>query len=316
MNDTHAASGQDRRQFFKRIAGSGGALLSIGSLNTLLAAKSPGWLKQIGLELYTVRDLLVKDFEGTIAKVAEIGYREVEPVGYGGLDPKAFRALLDRYKLTAPSTHTGATAGPGLEKELEGQQIMGFKYTEVHTPAPPAAKGAPQQRPPLTVESVKRSAAEYNKHGAIVKKFGMKILIHNHAGEFDRLEGGDRTQYDILLAETNPALVTMQLDIGWATIAGQDVPQLFKDHKGRFELWHVKDVSGLKKIDTSLRPGKRRAPFIPIGQGDIDYKKIFTHAKQAGLKYYVIEQDNAGDHGADSLAAARANFAGLTKMLA
>lgn len=274
-------------------------------------AQSSNWKKHVGLELYTVRDLLEKNFEGTIAKVAEIGYTQVEPVGFGGLDPRQFRALLDRYKLTAPSTHTSATDGPGLEKELEGHQIMGFKYTGINSPRP----AIPAPRQPLTKESVKKSAAQYNTRGAIARKFGMKILIHNHAGEFDPLEGSARTQYDILLAETDPALVAMQLDIGWARIAGQDVLRMFKQHPGRFELWHVKDVADLDRIDKSLPPSRRRGTFIPIGQGQIDYKPLFKAARQAGLKYYVIEQDNAAANGADSLAAARANYQGLLKVL-
>src|SRR5437016_4181341 len=97
---------RSRRDFLK----TSGALLAAGGI--LHAA--PNWKQQAGLELYTVRDLLAKDFEGAIARVAELGYKEVEPTGYGGLDPKQFRALLDKHKLTAPSTHAGATAGPGL----------------------------------------------------------------------------------------------------------------------------------------------------------------------------------------------------------
>src|SRR5215467_9122703 len=112
-----------RRDFLKTSA----ALLA----GSRIMHAAPDWKKQPGLELYTVRDLLAKDFEGTIARVAEIGYREVEPVGYGDLPPKQFRALLEKYHLTAPSTHAGATAGPGLEKELEGHRIMGFQYTEI-----------------------------------------------------------------------------------------------------------------------------------------------------------------------------------------
>lgn len=283
-----------------------------GLAATAAFAQSSNWKKHVGLELYTVRDLLEKDFEGTIAKVAEIGYTEVEPVGFGGLDPKAFRALLDRYKLTAPSTHTSATDGPGLEKELEGHQVMGFKYTEINSPRPAAQ--AP--RPPRTEEAFKRAAAQYNSRGAIARKFGMKILIHNHAGEFDPIEGSAKTQYDILLAETDPALVTMQLDIAWARIAGQNILELFRKHPGRFELWHVKDVADLDKLDMTQIPSRRRATFIPIGQGQIDYKPIFKAAKTAGLKYYVIEQDNAAANGADSLAAARANYLGLLNVLA
>lgn len=299
-------NGQHRRAFLK-------SSLFAGSLRGLLAQASPGWRKQIGLELYTVRDLLAKDFEGTVAKVAEIGYTEVEPTSYGGLDPKAFRALLDRYKLSAPSTHTSATEGPDLEKQLEGHRIMGFRYTQIR--ARGGARPAGRERPRPAVESVEREAEQYNRQGAIARKFGMKVLIHNHGREFDPLGNSGRTQYDVLLAGTDPAVVAMQIDIGWAVIAGQNVLRMFEKHPGRFELWHVKDVTGLKSIDASVSPGQRRVPFVPVGQGEIDYRPFFAAAGRAGLKHFVIEQDNAGQNGADSMAAARANFAGLVKTL-
>ncbi len=143
----------------------------------------------------------------------------------------------------------------------------------------------------------------------------MKILIHNHAAEFDLLENSQRTQYDVLLAETDPALVTMQLDIGWACVAGQNVLEMFRKNPGRYDLWHVKDVVGLKDADPAAPPGRRRAKFIPIGQGEIDYRTMFASAGLAGLKYFVIEQDNAGQASGDSLADARANFQGLVKVL-
>ncbi len=208
----------------------------------MLAQVAPKWKNQIGIELFTVGDLLRKDYEGTLAQLAKIGYKEVEPADpYNKMEPRQYKALLDKYGLKMYSTHSGATAGPGLEKQLEGQALMGIKYTDVSAPRaarPPAAApaaGARPQRPVRTVESVKRSAEQMNKYGPIVKKFGMKILYHNHAGEFDLLEGGERTQYDVLLAETDPSLVVMQLDIGWAAVAGQDILQMFKKSPGRYE---------------------------------------------------------------------------------
>src|SRR5262245_22461975 len=106
-----------RRTFLKEI----GAASALAGL-----ARAADWKKQMGLELYTVRDLFDKDPEGTLARVAEIGYKEVEPTSYGNFDPKHFRAMLDRQELSAPSTHAGATEGPDLEKQLEGFQIMGI----------------------------------------------------------------------------------------------------------------------------------------------------------------------------------------------
>lgn len=294
-----------RRRFLQQLAATAGAL----TVSDLMAQTAPDWKQQIGLELYTVRDLLPKDYEGTLARVAEMGYKEVEPADpYDNLGPKQYRALLDRYGLTMPSTHSGATEGPGLEKQLEGFQTMGIKYTEVRGPG---GGGAGR-----TVEAAKRQAAQLNRDGAIVKKFGMKMLIHNHAGEFEVLDDHKQTTYDILLAETDPALVAMQLDIGWASVAGQNVLDMFAKHPGRFELWHVKDALGIKRADPSMSPTQRQraAKLVPVGLGEVDYRAIFAAANTAGMKHFLIEQDNAAEWG-DSLAAARVSIDNLKRIL-
>jgi sugar phosphate isomerase/epimerase len=164
---------------------------------------------------------------------------------------------------------------------------------------------------------VKRSAAQYNEHGKVTKKYGMKILIHNHTQEFELLDDGKTTQYDVLLAETDPTLVAMQLDIGWASVAGQNILEMFRKNPGRYELWHVKDATGIKDIDPKLTPNERRpkTKLVPVGQGEIDYKTIFAHADQAGMKHYCIEQDNAAESG-DSMATATSSYDGLRKLLA
>ena len=279
---------------------------------SLLAATD--WKKQPGLELYTVRDLLAKAYESTVAKVAEIGYKEVEPAtNYAGMEPKQFRAMLDRYGLTAPTTHVGATEGPDLEKQLEGFQIMGIKYTEVRSA--PAQGGGGGRRGP-TEDSIKRQAAQLNAHGKIVNKFGMKMLLHNHTMEFQPIEGSALRPYDLLLAETDPSLVAMQLDIGWASVAGQNILEMFHKNPGRFELWHVKDARGIKMMTPQMQQSERQrsAVLVPVGQGEVDYKAIFAAADVAGMKHYCIEQDNAADWG-DSVAAARVSYQNLMKIL-
>ena len=312
------------------LAGSTGAI-------SVANAATPDWRKQAGLELFTVRDLLQKDYEGTIAKVAEIGYKEVEPAGgYGGLSPKDYRAMLDRYSLAMPSTHSGAREGPDLEKELEGFQIMGLKYIEIGgggggrgrgpgggAPggAPPPAGAATGQpgagrgrgpRAPLTEEAVKRQAEQLNKHGEIARKFGMKILVHNHTQEFATVEGSTTVrQYDILLSQTDPAVVALQLDIGWASVAGQDIVGMFRKNPGRYELWHVKDAKGLKNGPPQ---DLRTANLVPVGMGDVDYKTIFKSAELAGMKHYCVEQDNAAESG-DAIGAARTSYQNLVRML-
>lgn len=312
MSESKHAVGQNRRAFLQEVAVFGGSFALAGSAP---AASAIDWKKQMGLELYTVRDLMEKDFEGTLAKVAEIGYKEVEPTSYGGLTPQKFRAMLDRYGMTAPSTHVGAAAGPDLERELEGHQVMGHKYTEVRGGRPPGgARGAGSTQP--TADSVRRTAAQYNEHGKLVKKFGMKILVHNHTQEFEWLEGGKLRPYDILLAETDPALVALQLDIGWASVAGQNILQMFQKNPGRFELWHVKDATGITGILPTATPAERRqaSKLVPVGEGEIDYKSIFAKAELAGLKHFAIEQDNAAQ-GGDSVAAARTSYRNLMRAL-
>jgi sugar phosphate isomerase/epimerase len=337
-----------RRTFLKETAAVGAALW-VGSSGASWADEiSPNWKNQIGLELYTVRDLMGNDFEGVLAKVAQIGYREVEPAnGFNNLDAKSFRALLDRYGLSMPSTHTGypTDTDPDLDKKLADLQTMGCKYLEIRTGGGGgAAQGAPPKQlgpgeyydrgtgithnafkeaqafgpyqPQVKLEAAQRQAAELNKHGKMAKKFGMKVFIHNHTGEFEKLLDSDQSTYDVLLKDTDPELVTMQLDIGWAYIAGQDPIAMFRKNPGRYELWHIKDVFGLKTVSKTLSPNERVSSMslVPVGAGQIDYKAVFAEAKVAGLKHFVVEQDNAAAYG-DSLAAARLSYDSLKAML-
>jgi sugar phosphate isomerase/epimerase len=348
MAEKKHPDGQDRRSFLKQIAIYGGGLALVGSATSfdeeaLWGAATPKWGNQIGLELFTVRDLMTdpKSYQSTLEKVAAIGYKEIEPAGgYGGLEPKDYRALLDRLGLSMPSTHSGATEGPDLETQLEGFQIMGIQYAGIGSGAGRGgagrrgtggapgggvpAGGAPYVPPPgqlQTEEAVKHTAAEYNRHGEMAKKFGIKMLIHNHTIEFAPLsDNADKRPYDILLAETDPSLVAMQMDIGWAALAGQDIVGMFKKNPGRYELWHVKDAL-TSKMDPNEPETERMGTVIkeelikPVGQGDIDYKKIFANAKLAGLKHFCVEQDNAADNGGDSLAACKISYESLRKML-
>jgi sugar phosphate isomerase/epimerase len=340
MDQAHFTPTTTRRTFLKAVT-SIGVAASTGLASTLLAqTKTAKWAKQIGLELYTVRDAMDKDFEGVLAKVAQMGYKEVEPAnGYNNLSPAAFRKLLDSYGLSAPSTHSGPTLGPTLEKELEGFQIMGIQYTSVPTApraiVPGRAPGAgmmgayfgghnsftqaeafgPNQKP-ITLAEAQRRAADLNKYGKIGKPFGVKMLVHNHTGEFEKLTDSDGTEYDVYLSDCDPELVTMQLDIGWATISGQDVVGMFKKHPGRFELWHIKDMFGIQKLDTTVGPIRRTdaVTFEPFGVGQIDYKPFFDNAELAGLKHFCLEQDNAATWG-DSLSCARVSYQNLNTLL-
>lgn len=266
---------------------------------------------RMGLELYTVRDQMAKDPEGTIRQVAAIGYKEVEPIDFSGLNPKQYRALMDKYGLTAISGHTQLAPGPGLEKTLEGLQIMGLKYDWVTGRPEPHADNP---------DSVKRTVEVYNQVGQVAKKYGIQVLVHNHAVEFEKFPGSEQCPYDIILAESDPTTVVMQLDIGWAAVAGQDVLAMFQKHPGRFVLWHVKDFMNLQYLFPQPEMTERERMDVagkwmtPFGLGGIDYKTIFENASVAGMKHFCVEQDTAATWG-NSVAAAGVSYKNLVKML-
>jgi sugar phosphate isomerase/epimerase len=300
----------------------------------LSIARTPAeWRDRMGLQLYTVRDQIQKDFEGTLAQVAAAGYKEVEPTTYANLSPAQVRAALDRVGLTAPSTHVALAPGADLERQLAGYQQMGHRWAAARGAGgggarPPAAAGAAasgQQPagaaggrgftpPPQTLDSVKRQADLYNQIGAAGKPYGVKVLIHNHTGEFQPLEDGT-LPYEVLFSNTDPALVAFELDIGWARVAGQDPLALFARHPRRFPLWHVKDMADLRTVTAMPTQGERQraAKIVPVGLGDIDYRPIFEHATDAGLEHYYIEQDTAPDTG--SLEAMRLSAQNLRRAL-
>jgi sugar phosphate isomerase/epimerase len=286
----------------------------------------------VGIQLFTVRDQMTTDFDGTLAKIAEIGYREVEFFSYGDRTPAQVRATLDRVGLRAPSTHAALHLGPDLERQLAGYQAMGHQYSAAggpvfgRRPGPPAggptAGGPPgpgAQRPPAppqTPDSVHRQIDEWNQIAAAAKPYGIKVLVHNHTMEFQPFTDG-RTPFDLMIAELDPERVVLELDIGWSTVAGQNALDLFAKHPGRFPLWHVKDMAGLSALQGLTNQGERQraAKIVSVGQGEIDYRPIFARAVQAGMQHFFVEQDTAPASG-DSIAAARASFETIKKTLA
>ncbi|HKO16932.1 MAG TPA: twin-arginine translocation signal domain-containing protein, partial [Gemmatimonadaceae bacterium] len=159
MDDDHNAAGSSRRDFLRGVAAAVGGLALAGTAGDVFASTLPAmaragragatWADQIGLELYTVRDMIAKDYLGTLEKVARIGYKEIEPAGgYANLSPKQFRAELDRLGVRMPSTHSGIDDGPAaeVEKQLAGFQIMGIQYTSLSDPRPAGAPRGGQRR--------------------------------------------------------------------------------------------------------------------------------------------------------------------------
>lgn len=259
-----------------------------------LAASRPSWsaasnrIERVGLQLYTVRDLMKKDFEGTIAKVAQIGYKEVEFAGYFDHSPQQVRAILQKDGLTSPSTHVGYDI---VEKKwpetLDTAHAIGHKFVVCPWIEITQRKEA---------DGWKRAAALFNQAGEAAQKAGIQFAYHNHAFEFEPSEAlGGKLPYDFLLENTDPKLVKMELDLCWITVAGQDPVKYFNQQPGRFPLVHVKDWTskgpGGNDYGGATGASKKPGHMADVGQGEIDWKRIFAQSDKAGIQHYFVEND-------------------------
>ncbi|WP_221393364.1 sugar phosphate isomerase/epimerase [Dyadobacter sp. NIV53] len=237
---------------------------------------------KIGLQLYTLRKELTTDLEGTLKKVSEIGYKEVETFGYSdgkffGKTPKEFKALLKSFGLSAVSGHYGAgvekadakgTLSNDWERAVADAAEIGQKYVV-------CAYLTPNER--KSIEDYKKYVDLFNKSGEVAKKAGLQFAYHNHDFEFEKLDG--EIGYDYIAGKTDSKLVKLELDLYWIAKAGLDPVDLFKKYPGRFPLWHVKDMD---KSDKS---------FAAVGTGSVDFSKIFAARKLAGMTHFFVEQD-------------------------
>jgi sugar phosphate isomerase/epimerase len=290
----HADSGADS---------SAGAAASRGTDSSRSTAAGPG-TRSIGLQLYTVRTLMEKDVEGTLAKVAEIGYREVEFAGYYDRDPKKLRATLDRLQLTAPSAHHPLEAlRSNLAGVLDAAQTLGHRYIVCPWIA----------EPERTLAGYHKIAGEFNQWGKACQDRGLRFAYHNHDFEFKPTDG--KVPYDVLLAEADPKLVAMELDLFWVTAGGQDPLAYFEKHPGRFPLWHVKDMRKAAR-STAVAGTVNGAGIVPVGEGDIDFGRIFAHAQQAGLDHFFVEHDSAAEWPGGALASVQASYTNLRRLVA
>jgi sugar phosphate isomerase/epimerase len=258
----------DRRSFLQLL---GGAAVAAGlpRLPRLPAAR----IKRVGLQLYTVRHEMERDVEGTIARVAATGYKEVEFAGYFKKTPAEVRALLDRHGLTAPSAHIGSIAPDAWREGLDAAHTIGHSYVVVPWIPVEARTG---------VDGYKKIAADFNRAAEQAHAAGLQFAYHNHDFEFAPVEG--KLPYDILLAETDPKLVQMEMDLYWITKGGQDPLAYFARWPGRFPMVHVKD---------SLGPPDNT--MADVGAGKIDWKRIFAKEQQAGIKHFFVEHDQPAD---------------------
>jgi sugar phosphate isomerase/epimerase len=239
-------------------------------------------ITKVGLQLYSLREQIPNDVKGVIAKVAKAGYKEVETYGFSkdkgffGLRPKEFKALLDSHNLYSPSGHYGIDQflkegkTDDLNVTIDAVKVLGSKYLTVPYLGEEYRK---------TADDCKRLAEKFNKAGEICRKAGIKFAYHNHDFEFKPVEGV--SLYDVLLKNTNPSLVKFEADLYWVVRAKQDPISMFKKHSGRFVMFHIKDMD-------KTNPGLN----TEVGNGAIDFKKIYAHAATAGVEHIFVEQEN------------------------
>ncbi|MEO8720073.1 MAG: sugar phosphate isomerase/epimerase [Ginsengibacter sp.] len=261
----------------------------------------------IGLQLYTLGGLMTTDTKGTLQKLAAIGYKEVESAGsqkgnFYGYKPKEFAAMVHDAGMHWRSAHVGgagftprdimkmaknaqdsATAQKYIDKMKDTPMPMNLtdNYQQL---ADDAAEGGLSYLvcssiQVTTLDQIKKAVEVFTRSGEACKKNGVQFAYHNHVSEFDEVEGV--RPFDYILGHTDKDLVKMELDLGWATKAKQDPVELFKQHPGRFPLWHVKDLG-----KTTMQP-------VEVGAGVVDFKRIFDNRKESGMKYFFVEQDGA-----------------------
>lgn len=261
----------------------------------------------VGLQLYTLGNLMTTDPKGTLEKLAAIGYKEMESAGsqkgnFYGFKPKEFAAMVKDAGLNWRSAHVGgapftmsqamkmaktAEDSARMKKMMESRKdaVKPLNLTENYQQlADDAAEGGISYLvcssiPVSTMDEIKTAVEVFNKAGEACKKNKVQFAYHNHVTEFDMIEGN--RPFDYILNNTDKDLVKMELDLAWATKAKQDPVELFKLHPGRYPLWHVKDLD-----KNTMNPAE-------VGTGVVDFKRAFDNAKESGMKYFFVEQDQA-----------------------
>lgn len=258
----------------------GGVLLSPSLIRA--AAHDGADTYRIGLQLYTVRQAMDKDPVGTLAQVAHVGYQEMESATYSGtekfygMDGAAFARVLKQHGLSIPSGHysigdpqTKGTILGDWERAVEDAAQLGMKYM--------VCAYLPEEKR-KTLDDYKRVIEALNKAGETCHRSGIQFCYHNHNFEFPKIDG--QVPYELMLKQCDKDLVKMEMDIYWITRAGYDPIAMFNEHPGRFALWHVKDMDNTAQQN-----------FTEVGNGVIDWDRIFSHAKVSGMQHFFVEQD-------------------------
>ncbi|HTV07001.1 MAG TPA: sugar phosphate isomerase/epimerase [Acidobacteriaceae bacterium] len=248
----------------------------------------------IGLQLYSARNALARDFPGTLKRIAAIGYREVEAAGFYNHSASDVKQMMADAGLHCVSAHYSlADLLKSTDAIIAYAKTLGLEY--VICSAPWAANPAHLENYPggswqgilhaMTLDDWKWNAEQFNQMGRKMQEAGLKFGYHNHTMEF-RPESGS-TGYRILLLDTDPRCVTLELDCGWAIAAGQDPAKMLRLHPGRFSMLHLKDLTA---APAATDPSDRVS--TEIGYGVVDYRPIFEAAKVSGIRHYFVEQED------------------------
>lgn len=238
----------------------------------------------IGLQLYTVGDAAATDFEGTLARVARIGFRTIELAGFYDRDPVVLRAAADRSGLRITSVHVGEDKLPvdGNTSALAAS-VHALGASTVVVPEPLLRYEADRLIPPNLADWY-RTAAYLNEKGEALRREGLRLAYHNHNVEFAPI--ADTTGFDVIARGTDSALVTFEMDVGWVCTAGLDPVDLLGRYSGRFRLMHVKDISPSTQKNFAFS-----IAATEVGHGVIDWRRIIRAARKAGVQQYFVEQD-------------------------
>jgi sugar phosphate isomerase/epimerase len=246
------------------------------------------------LQLYSVRKLLPNDYTGTLKQLAAIGYREVEAAGFFGHSAPEVKTDMANAGLRCVSAHYPMTE---LVKDFDGTlkyaATLGLSYVICSSPSvadPSKLASYPGGANKyfvsgMTADDWRWNVEQFNAFGKKFKAEGIQFGYHNHTTEFHDV-GGGLTGFDVILKDSDPAYVTLEMDCGWVSAAGRDPVAIFAKYPGRISMLHIKD---LKPAVPGKLPGDRVSTVL--GKGTIDYKPILAAAKKAGIKHYFVEQE-------------------------
>jgi sugar phosphate isomerase/epimerase len=275
-----------RRAFLKTASATVTAATMLSTVSRLMA--NPLGLP-IGLQLYSVRDLLPKDYQGTLQQLGAMGFREVEAAGFFGHSPSEVKQAMDRAGLHCVSAHYPLKdLLPKLDETIQFGKDLGLQYIVCSSPwfkDPAHVKdpGSRAARDTMTLDDWRWNADQFNRIGERVNASGIRFAYHNHTPEF-RSENGV-VFYDELVHATDPAKVSFEMDCGWVVVGGKNPVEYISRYPARFSMLHVKEFKMEGKA------GSATPPSTEMGRGSIDYRPIFEAAKKTHIEHAFVEQE-------------------------